>query len=284
MPLLFTGYTFSYIDRVNVGFAKLQMARDLKMSNTEYGIGAGIFFLGYFVFEVPANMLLERLGARLWLSLIMMAWGLISTATMFIRDANEFYVARFLLGTIEAGFFPGVILYLTYWYTERYRARITAMFMSAIPLSGVVSGAVSGWILARMSQVGGLHGWQWLFLIEGLPPFFIGILTYMFLSIRPQDARWLRPEQKELLARLLSSEGRTKPADHYFLAFKSPAVWWLCAIFFGLVTASYGISFWLPQIVSEILSRNPLRLGLLSTIPWGTGVIAMIAGGDIPIL
>jgi D-galactonate transporter len=284
MPLLFLCYIFAYIDRVNIGFAKLQMARDLQMSNAVYGMGAGIFFVGYFFFEIPANMLLVRLGARLWLGAIMIIWGIASTATMFVQSANEFYLVRFLLGTVEAGFFPGVILYLTFWYPERYRARILAIFMSAIPLSGVVSGALSGWILAHTENAGGLHAWQWLYLLEGIPPVAAGIVALALLPNGPRDAGWLSEEEKTFLAERVAVEeetkGREKSKSKPLLeVFKNPAVWLLCLIFFGFVMASYGIGFWLPQILSETMSADPLRIGLLSMIPWGVGAVAMLLVG-----
>src|SRR5271157_4118055 len=175
MPFLFVCYIFAYVDRVNVGFAKLQMQRDLNMSDAVYGVGAGIFFLGYFIFEIPANMILQRLGARLWLGPIMVLWGVVSACTMFVRSATGFYVLRFVLGIVESGFFPGVILYLTYWYTRQHRAKMVAAFMTAIPVSGVVAGPVSGWILARMGGLGRLAPWQWLFLAEGIPSLIAGV-------------------------------------------------------------------------------------------------------------
>jgi MFS family permease len=169
MPFLFLCYVLAYVDRVNVGFAKLQMQQDLGMSDSVYGFGAGVFFIGYFFFEVPANLILQRIGARLWLGPIMMLWGAVSACTLFVKGAASFYAARFLRGIVESGFFPGVILYMTYWYTGRQRARMVAMFMSAVPVSSVLAGPISGWILDRMSGIGTLAAWQWLFIIEGVP-------------------------------------------------------------------------------------------------------------------
>lgn len=281
MPLLFLCYIFAYIDRINIGFAKLQMAKDLQMSDAVYGMGAGIFFVGYFLFEVPANMLLVRLGARFWLSTTMLIWGVASTATMFVTSGAEFYLIRFILGVVEAGFFPGVILYLTFWFTERYRARIIAIFMSAIPLSGVVSGALSGWILAHMENVAGLHAWQWLYLLEGLPPIAAGLVSLKLLPDGPRNAAWLTGEEKDLIVGRIAAEelsrGPRHPATKPLVeVFKNPAVWLLCLIFFGFVMASYGVGFWLPQILSEATSAEPLRVGLLSMIPWGLGALAML--------
>jgi D-galactonate transporter len=284
MPLLFVCYILSYIDRVNVGFAKLQMQQDLHMSDTTYGIAAGIYCIGYFIFEVPANLLLQRIGARRWLSSIMMVWGLVSASTMFVRTAGAFYVLRFVLGVVEAGFFPGVILYLTFWYTRRHRAKIIAMFMTAIPLSGVVSGAVSGWILSTMSHAGGLRGWQLLFLCEGLPPVVAGLVTLLLLKSGPEEAGWLSREQKDLIAKNLRAEDELKESGgrraHRFQdAFRSPAVWLLSLVFFGFAMANYGISYWMPQMISDTVTHDPLTIGLLSMIPWGVGALSMVLVG-----
>ena len=284
MPLLFLSYILAYIDRVNVGFAKLQMQQDLGMSESVYGLGAGIFFVGYFFFEVPANIFLQKIGAKYWLGSIMILWGCVSAATMFVQSAGSFYVIRFLLGIVESGFFPGVILYLTFWYTRRHRAKMVALFMTAIPLSGVLGGAVSGWILARMSAIGGLRGWQWLFLLEGLPSALVGFAAVLFLENGPRQAKWLTPQQKELLVKRLAEEEESKLAEghrsHGMLdAFRNLNVWLLCLVYFGFVMGSYGVSFWLPQIISETITKEPFRIGLLSIIPWGVGAIAMVLVG-----
>ena len=212
MPMLFICYILSYIDRINIGFAKLQMAQDLRLSNAAYGAGAGIFFVGYFLFEIPANLLLVRLGAKVWLSAIVVAWGLVSTCTAFVHSAPEFYLVRFLLGTLEAGFFPGVIFYLTFWYTRQYHGRIISLFMSAIPLSGVVSGIVSGWILGHMVSVAGLQAWQWLFILEGIPPVIAGLFAFALLPDNPAKANWLRPNN-ETYSRACCHKTRTARQD-----------------------------------------------------------------------
>lgn len=284
MPLLFACYILSYIDRVNVGFAKLQMQQDLHMSDTIYGTAAGIFCIGYFFFEVPANILLQRVGARFWLSSITMLWGLVSASTLFVRTAGMFYLARFLLGVVESGFFPGVILYLTFWYTRRHRAKMIAVFMTAIPLSGVVSGAVSGWILARMAHFGGLRGWQWLYLCEGLPSVLAGLVAMRLLKNGPRQANWLSDDQKKLIESNLLEEEEVKRREgrtsHRFRdAFRSPAVWLLCLVFFGFAMANYGISFWMPQMIADTVTKDPLAIGLLSMIPWGFGAISMVVVG-----
>jgi sugar phosphate permease len=284
MPVLFACYILSYIDRVNVGFAKLQMQQDLHMSDTIYGTAAGIFCIGYFFFEVPANLLLQRVGARFWLGSITMLWGLVSAATLLVRTPGMFYLVRFLLGVVESGFFPGVILYLTFWYTRRRRAKMIAVFMTAIPLSGVLSGAVSGWILAGMAHFGGLRGWQWLYLCEGMPSLAAGLAAMRLLNNGPREAHWLSEEQKQLIESELLEEEEVKRREgrssHRFReAFRSRAVWTLSLVFFGFAMANYGISFWMPQMIADTVTRDPLAIGLLSMIPWGFGAISMVVVG-----
>ena len=284
MPFLFVCYVLAYVDRVNVGFAKLQMQQDLGMSDTVFGFGAGIFFIGYFFFEVPANMILERLGARRWLGPIMVVWGVVSATTMFVTSAGTFYTLRFLLGVVECGFFPGVILYLTYWYTRKHRARMVALFMSAIPLSGVIASPVSGWILTQMTGVGHLRAWQWLFLLEGIPSALAGVVTLFFLTDKPEQAKWLSTDQKNLLRRRLQEEEDAKKGvgdSRYTLAdaFRSGKVWLLCLVYFGMSMGNYGLGFWLPQTVKDSLTADPWLIGWISVIPWGLGAISMMLYG-----
>ena len=281
MPFLFACYVFAYVDRVNVGFAKLQMQQDLGMSDAVYGIGAGIFFLGYFIFEIPANMTLQRLGARLWLGPIMILWGLVAACTMFVTSATGFYVLRFMLGIVESGFFPGVILYLTYWYTRQHRAKMVAAFMAANPVSGVLAGPISGAILAFASNVGGLRAWQWLFLLEGIPSILAGAATLFYLDDNPSRAKWLTNEERGLLLDRLQQEEDAKGSEgesrhHLIDAFKSGRVWLLCVVYFGFVMGNYGLWFWLPQTIKDTLTKNPWKIGLVSVIPWATAAIVMI--------
>jgi D-galactonate transporter len=280
IPYLFVCYILAYIDRVNVGFAKLQMQQDLGMSDAVYGLGAGIFFIGYFFFEVPANMIMQRIGARLWIGPIMIAWGIVSACTMFVRGPASFYGLRFLLGIVESGFFPGVILYLTYWYTRKHRVKMIAAFMTAVPLSGVVAGPISGWILQRLGGVEGLTSWQWLFLVEGIPSIAAGLITLIFLCDSPGKARWLTEKEKSLVLGRLKEEEKLKiesghSSHHLMDAFRSPAVWLLCLVHFGLVGSNYGISFWLPQVIKDTLTSNTIFIGFLSVIPWAAAAIAM---------
>jgi MFS family permease len=284
IPFLFLCYIFAYIDRVNVGFAKLQMQQDLGMTDAVYGAGAGIFFIGYFFFEVPCNIMLQRIGAKYWLGPIMMVWGVVSGLTMFVKSATAFYVIRFILGVVESGFFPGVILYLTFWYTRKHRAKMVAVFMTAIPLAGVIGGPISGWLLDRMSSVGGLRGWQWLYLYEAIPSVIAGLLTMFSLDVGPRKAKWLTDEEKQVLITHLAEEETAKKAaapGHHTLAdaFRSSKVWLLCFVYFGFVMGNYGLGFWLPQIVKETLTKDSFQIGLIAAIPWGIGALAMVAVG-----
>ena len=281
MPFLFLCYILAYLDRVNVGFAKLQMQADLAFSDTVYGIGAGMFFVGYFFFEVPSNLLMRRVGARIWIARIMIMWGVVSSATMFVNSVTGFYALRFTLGVAEAGFFPGVIWYLTQWYTRAHRAQMVALFMTAIALAGVVGGPVSGAILSGMDGVSGLRGWQWLYLLEGLPSVVVGVFVLRYLDDGPDTAAWLTPAERTLIRTGLVEDDAWKRAEGHTAsgvldAFRSWRVWACCAIYFGAVMGNYGLTFWLPQIISETISPDPWRVGLVSTIPWGVGAIVMV--------
>jgi D-galactonate transporter len=284
VPYLFLCYLLAYVDRVNVGFAKLQMQADLHMSEAVYGAGMAVFFIGYFFFEVPANMILRKLGARRWIGPIMIVWGVVSACTLFVKGAYSFYAVRFLLGIVESGFFPGVILYLTFWYTRKHRAKMVAAFMTAIPVSGVVAGPISGWILARMGGLGRLAPWQWLFLAEGIPSLIAGVVTLYYLPDTPLQSKWLSAEEKSLIVRRLDEEeeikkeaggGKHRIAD----AFRSKHVWLMCVIYFGIVMGSYGLGFWLPQVIKETITTDPLKIGWISVIPWSVATVAMILAG-----
>jgi D-galactonate transporter len=284
IPFLFLCYILAYLDRVNVGFAKLQMQQDLGISDTVYGMGAGIFFIGYFLFEVPSNLIMQKVGAKFWIARIMIVWGFLSSSMMLTQSANMFYVFRFFLGVAEAGFFPGIILYLTFWYPRKYRAKMVAVFMTAIALSGVVGGPLSGWIMSSMSGVAGLKAWQWLFLLEGIPSVIIGIIVLFYLDNNPASARWLSSEEKELVLTRLQEEEELKKAEgesrHRISdAFRSKKVWLLCLVYFGFIVGNYGIGFWLPQIIKETLTRDVWLIGLISIIPWGIAAIAMVING-----
>ena len=276
IPFLFLCYILAYLDRVNVGFAKLQMVKDLSLSDAAFATGAGIFFIGYFFFEVPSNILLKKFGARAWIARIMISWGVISSAMMFVHSERMFYVMRFLLGIAEAGFFPGIIFYLTLWYPSRLRSTRTALFVSAIAVSGVLGNPISGAIMDMLSGTAGLAGWQWLFLFEGIPSILVGFWVFFYLDSNILDAKWLTAEEKDILARNLESEEKHKSEVRVSDAFKSGKVWALCAIYFTLMIGLYGISFWLPTIVKAFGVKGYLRIGLITAIPYFVAVIGML--------
>ena len=284
IPFLFLCYIFAYIDRVNVGFAKLQMQKDLGFTDAVYGAGAGIFFIGYFFFEVPCNIALQKIGAKYWLGPIMIVWGFVSACTMLVRTEGQFYLVRFLLGLVESGFFPGVILYLTFWYPSKYRAKMIAAFMTAIPLSGVIGGPISGWILEHATSFGGLRGWQWLYICEAAPSLLMGLLTMFFLQDGPRKAKWLDERERSLLQRRLDeeeAEKRSNSPNHHSMmdAFRSGKTWLLAFVYFGFVMGNYGLGFWLPQIVKDTLTKDSFNIGLLTAIPWAAAAIAMVLVG-----
>lgn len=276
LPLLLICYLVAYLDRVNVGFAKLQMATDLHLSDAVYGLGAGIFFLGYFIFEVPSNLILHRVGARVWIARIMITWGLVSALTMFVTTPAMFYVMRFLLGLAEAGFFPGIILYLTYWYPANRRGRMTTWFMTAVALSGVVGGPISGYILKAFHGANGWHGWQWLFLLEGIPSIVAGLVVLAALDDRIVHARWLTDDEKRLLARNIEAEDTGKEDLRLGAVLTSPRVWLMSFIYFSFVVGLYGVSFWLPTIIKATGVTDAFIIGLLSAIPFAAAVVAML--------
>lgn len=276
IPFLLLCYIVAYLDRVNVGFAKLKMLQDLGLSETVYGLGAGIFFIGYFLFEVPSNVILHRVGARIWIARIMLTWGGISAAMMFVSSATSFYVVRFLLGVAEAGFFPGIILYLTYWYPAERRARMTALFMTAIALSGVIGGPISGWIMSSFGGVAGLKDWQWLFVLEGVPSVVMGIVTFFYLDDGIDQAKWLTNEEKTMLKRNIVTENAEKEDLHIGAVFAHPRVWLMSLIYFCFVMGLYGVGFWLPTIIKATGVKDPLQIGLLTAIPYAFGVVAMV--------
>ena len=277
VPFLFICYLAAYLDRVNVGFAKLQMLRELSFSETVYGFGAGIFFLGYVLFEVPRNVIMHKVGARLWIARIMITWGIISGAMAFVHSAWAFYTLRFLLGVAEAGFIPGILLYLTYWYPAQRRGRITAIFLTAIPMASIFGGPLSGWILNAVSGAQGLSGWQWLFVLETIPSMILGIVTLFYLDDRVASVKWLDADEKRIIAENIAREDQEKEdLSHLSAAFKTGRVWLLGLIYFCLASGIYIISFWLPTLIKQTGVADPLQIGLLTAVPYVAAIIAMI--------
>lgn len=276
IPLLMLGYISAYIDRSNIGFAKLQFLSDLNLTETMYGVGAGLFYLGYCLFEVPSNLVLARIGARRTFLRIMVLWSLCSAAMAFITEASHFYVLRFLLGAAEAGFFPGVLFYLSQWAPASRRARFTALFMAAMALSGIIGGPLAGLVMHGMDGVAGLQGWQWLFLVEGAPGPILGVAAYCLLSDTPADAKWLTDKQKALIAQDLAAEtaSRREPRQQNFAdALRDKRLYVLAAMSIALISGIGGISLWLPTIVRSSGITNVLHIGLLSSIPYLVAVI-----------
>ncbi len=279
IPFLFGIYVIAYLDRVNVSFAQLQLEDDLGFSDTIFGLGAGIFSLGYVIFGVPSNLMLDRFGARRWLAWIMITWGVLSASMMFIEGAASFYTLRFLLGVAEAGFFPGIVLYLTWWFPEEDRARALALFMTAISASYVVGGPVSGGLL-ELDGVLGLDGWQWLFLCEGLPAIALGFVTLRFLDERPRDAEWLPEDEREALAARMDAEQAAKaeegPGSSVRDALRSGQVW-LCAwVYFILLSAGFGLTFFVPDLVQDRTGLSDFEVGALSAVPYAIATVAMV--------
>jgi MFS family permease len=283
LPFLFLLYVVSYLDRVNVGFAALQMNAALGLSDVTFSLGAGIFFLSYTLFEIPSNVILARVGARLWIARIMITWGLVSAAMMLVRGAAGFYLLRFLLGAAEAGFFPGIIYCLTRWFPSDQRARAIAGFMTAVVVAGIVGGPLSG-LLLSFDGVGGLAGWQWLFVLEGLPAVVLGAVVLGVLPDGPSDASrltGLTPAERHALTMHLSEDAGMPPGVVRSLggAMASGRIWLLAAVYFTIPVALYAVGFWLPQIVRAASGAGDARVGVLTAVPYGVAAIGMVAVG-----
>ncbi|KQQ26300.1 MFS transporter permease [Methylobacterium sp. Leaf125] len=282
VPFLILCYFIAYIDRVNAGFAALTMNKDVGLSQAMFGIGGGLFFLAYVLFEVPSNIAMERFGARVWIARIMVTWGLVGAAMAFVTGPWTFYLGRFLLGAAEAGFFPGVILYLTYWFPKAYRARIVATFMVAIPLSSFLGSPLSAALL-QMDGIAGLRGWQWLFLMEAIPAVLLGLAALALLPSRPADAAWLTPRERAWLTDRLAADrggGASPVADHLPLwkVLSNKYVWALALIYSGSSATSNALSLWMPQILKSFGLSN-LETGFLNMIPFGIASVFMILWG-----
>jgi len=281
IPFLFLLYILNFLDRVNVGFAALEMNRDLDFGPEVYGFGAGVFFIGYCLFEVPSNLVLYRTGARIWIARIMVTWGLAASAMMLVHTPSSFYALRFLLGVAEAGFFPGIIFYLTYWYPAQARARTYAWFLAAIPVCGVIGGPVSGALLGLDGRLG-LQGWQWLFLLEGIPSVLVGLAVLRLLPDRPRDARWLRPAEREWLEERMEAERPHGVSSHGASlrgALDNPLVWWLALSYFLLIVPLYGFALWLPQLVKASGDFSNFEVGVITAIPYAVAAVGMVLVG-----
>lgn len=281
IPFIFICYLFNYLDRVNVGFAKLQMLDALKWSETTYGLGAGIFFIGYVLSGVPSNLLLHRLGARKVIGTLMIAWGIASASLMFVKTPEAFYALRFITGVFEAGFFPGIVLYFTNWFPASYRGRIMGLFMSAIPISGLLGSPLSGWMMQSFSGAGGLAGWQWMVLLQGIPTVLLGFLVYMMLNDSIGQAKWLSEGEKKLLITELEEDERTrretaKTSETFASVLRNPNVWMLGLVYFCIQMGVYAINFWLPTIVKSLGFHSTVTIGWISAIPYLCASVFMI--------
>lgn len=283
LPILMVCYFLSYLDRTNVAVAALTMNADLGISASAFGLGAGLFFIGYFLFEVPSNMIMYRVGARIWMARIMITWGLVAGLQALAQGERSFYVLRFLLGVAEAGFFPGMILFLTYWFPAEYRARAIGWFMAAVPLSTAI-GAPLGGLLLKLDGAWGLTGWQWLFIIEAIPTVIVGFMLLAWLPDRPRDAKWLNSDQKDWLTSKLEAEAAATPQAHTsaWKTLYQPRVLGLSLIYFAIVFGLYGLGFWLPTIIKTSLSiEDNLHVTLLTAAPYVVGAIAIVVWGSL---
>ena len=281
IPFLCCCYLAAYLDRINVGFAKLQMADQLQLSDAAFGLGAGLFFVGYILFEVPSNLILKRVGARVWIARIMVSWGVLSACTLLVTTPAQFYVLRLLLGIAEAGFLPGVLYYLTLWFPTHRRGRMIALFMIGLPLSSVIGAPLSGWILEAFDGLQGLRGWQWLFLLEGVPSVLLGLLALRLLPEGPQDAEWLDLREQGHLLRDLTVDEAQSPAsgDSFRQGFFNLKVWMLGGIDFAILLSAYAMGFWMPTFIRQAGVADASDIGLLTALPSIAAVFGMLALG-----
>ena len=281
IPFLCCCYLAAYLDRINVGFAKLQMADQLQLSDAAFGLGAGLFFVGYILFEVPSNLILKRVGARVWIARIMVSWGVLSACTLLVTTPVQFYVLRLLLGIAEAGFLPGVLYYLTLWFPTHRRGRMIALFMIGLPLSSVIGAPLSGWILEAFDGLQGLRGWQWLFLLEGVPSVLLGLLALRLLPEGPQDAEWLDLREQGHLLRDLTVDEAQSPAsgDSFRQGFFNLKVWMLGGIDFAILLSAYAMGFWMPTFIRQAGVADASDIGLLTALPSIAAVFGMLALG-----
>ncbi|BAN27942.1 MFS transporter [Caballeronia insecticola] len=277
VPFIMLLYFIAYIDRVNIGFASLTMKSDLGFSASILGFGAGIFFWGYFLFEVPSNIVLHKVGARMWIARVMVTWGIISACMAFVTGPTSFYIVRFLLGAAEAGFFPGIILYLSYWFPARHRAGVTAFFMAAAPISTAIGSPLSAALL-EMNGVMGLHGWQWMFILEAIPALILGVVVFFYMTDKPEKAKWLKEDERNWLVGVMNQEAasRAGSAKHGILSgLANPRVLALSLIYFGTSAGLYTLGIWAPQIIKQ-LGVSSMTVGVLNAIPPVVSIVAMI--------
>jgi D-galactonate transporter len=281
IPFLTLLFVTAWLDRYNIGFAKLQMAKDLGFSEAVYGFGMGIVYLGYMLFEVPSNLLLQKIGARKTFARITILWGLTSIATMLVKTATGFYILRFLLGSFEAGLLPGVVLYLTYWFPARRRALMLGLFLISVPITGIFGNPLSGWVMGSMGQRMGLANWQWLFLLEGIPSIIVGLLALTVVVDKPGDARWLTEEEKRLLVADLDEDcDNAGPREHSLSAgLRGGRVWLLAVTFFCLISTNVTLPFWVPTIIQGLGVKSMVSNGLLSAVPYVFGLLAIVLVG-----
>lgn len=281
IPFLCFCYLAAYLDRINIGFAKLQMQDQLQFSETAFGLGAGLFFVGYILFEVPSNLILERIGARIWIARIMITWGLLSACTLLVTSTTQFYVLRFLLGVAEAGFLPGVLYYLTTWFPTHRRGRVIALFMIGLPLSSVIGGPLSGWIMSHFDQLAGLRGWQWLFLLEALPSVLLGVLAFWALPNTYHQAKWLSADEKALLQQQLHADASqaSHSPQRFRDGFFNIKVWMLGGIDFSILLSAYAMGFWMPTLIRNAGISDTFHIGLLTALPSVAALAGMLLIG-----
>jgi D-galactonate transporter len=282
LPFLMLCYVVAFLDRINIGYAQLQMKQTLTFSDATYGFGAGIFFIGYFLFEVPSNLLLERIGVRKTLLRIMFAWGIVAIVMAFVQTPTQFYILRFLLGALEAGFFPGIILYLTYWYPSARRGQIIAMFMTATAIASVIAGPLSGATMKYLDDPDGWHGWQWLFISQGVPAAILGLAAFFYLQDKPEDAKWLTADEKAALRYQLDHDHKDVEASshaNFWQMIRDPKVYGLSLTYFLLLGATYTMVFWIPSLIKSWGVVDLLHVGLLATLPQMAGIIGTVLMG-----
>lgn len=279
IPFLMICYVVAYLDRINIGIAKLNMLSDLQFSEEIYGLGAGLFFIGYFLFEVPSNIIMHKIGPKVWIARIMVTWGIISALMIFVTQPWQFYVLRFVLGIAEAGFYPGVILFLTYWFPNRRRGKVTALFQAGIPVAGIIGSPLSGWLMTTFDQVNGHHGWQWMFVLEAIPTIPLAIIALCLLNNNVQDAKWLSTAQRELILKEIQQDNHNKEHLPFLKILADKRVWKIICMTFPAMAGLYTLGFYLPTLIRDAGAEGSLMIGLLCAIPYTVAIVSMIVVG-----